>query len=129
MKSRDVYRLLQRIAMDAVPETVDLRERVRKDVERRQVQNRRRMAAQRIAGAAALVVTVISLSTLGSVIAPMLRPLQATVRDLTPTPAAPVPLTSYRGIISLRLSTRAVTDAQGNLINPGPPTQVPVSDF
>src|SRR5258706_10377432 len=124
MKSRDVYRLLQNIATEAVPDTVDLGERVRRDVEKRQAQKRRHAAVQRVIGAAALVLTVIVMSTLGSVIAPMLRPLQATVKDLTPTPAAPMPLTSYRGIINLRLSTRTVTDAQGNPINHGQPTQV-----
>src|SRR5258708_19785577 len=77
MKSGKVFRFLQNVAAEAVPDTVDLRNRVRAEIARRQAQRRRLSMWRNMLGVATLV--------FASVVLFAFRPAVTTIQPLQPS--------------------------------------------
>jgi hypothetical protein len=109
MKSRKVYRFLQNIAVEAVPDTVDLRSRVRAEIARRQAQRRRLSMWRNMLGVATLVFTSLVLFAFRPAVT-TIQPLQPSLTQLVLTTVTP--LVKYRGVDgdpSRRQSPRTVS--------------------
>ena len=82
MKSRKVYRVLHSMAVEAVPDTVDLRNRVRSEIVRRQAQRRRFSMWRNMMGLATLVFTSLVLFAFRPVATTVTQPLQPSVTQI-----------------------------------------------
>src|SRR5262249_1091122 len=90
MKSRKVYRLLQNIAVEAVPDTVDIRQRVRAEIARRQAQRRRLSMWRNMIGLATLAFTSLVLFAFRPTFTNSTQPLQPSMTQFVLTAVTPL---------------------------------------
>jgi hypothetical protein len=90
MKSRKVFRVLHRIAVEAVPDTVDLRSRVRAEIARRQAQRRRLFNWRNMVGLATVVFTGLVLFAYRPAITTPTLPPEPSVTQLIMTTVTPL---------------------------------------